>query len=458
VRTDASALFEKGLSDTLPPLALHRAATLIAEHAHGHVLRGDIDAWPRPLPVPGRITLTARYIGDVLGMPVDATDSGTVLVRLGFAVEQEGASLTVVPPHFRRDVWTPVDVVEEVGRMLGYANVPSTLPGRRMEATGAAPPFPPDEHAREVCLGAGFDEAITFSFTPAALPALLPGIGAGRRPIPLRNPLTDEWSVLRTSQLPGLCSALATNVNRGIAAPALFEVGRVFWEGERKGPVLGSTPDGADRKLPPLPLEPLRLRAAAQSADGGALCAGRLRHVQTVFDRVAVDLAGARLTARPAELAAMRGGRSAELLIDDRVVGIVGELRREVVTAFELRGHVVVGELRIDVVAPETPRALRFHTPPRFPAIAQDLAVTVPADRAAGDALAVVMAAGGALLESVELYDEYRGEHVAPDRKGWTFRLTFRAADRTLTTGEAQRLQEGILDALRRDCAAELRT
>src|SRR4029077_298204 len=109
----------------------------------------------------------------------------------------------------------------------------------------------------------------------------------------------------------------------------------------------------------------------------GATCAGRILHVQSVFDRVAADLAGASLTARPAELVAMRSGRSAELLLDDRVVGLVGELRREVVTAFELRGHVVVGELRIDLVAPETPRTLRFRTPPRFPAIVQDLAVTV---------------------------------------------------------------------------------
>ena len=282
-------------------------------------------------------------------------------------------------------------------------------------------------------------------------------MGAERRPILLRNPLTDEWSVLRTSQLPGLCGALATNVSRGVAGPALYEVGRVFWEGERQGPVPGSTPDGADRRLPPLPLEPLLLSAAAQSADGGATCAERLRLVQSVFDRVAVDIAGAALTSRPAELVAMRSGRSAELLIGERVVGIVCELRREVVTAFELRGHVVVGELRIDAVAPETPRRLRFRSPPRFPAIVQDLAVTVPADRAAGGALAVARAAGSALLESVELYDEYRGERVAPDRKGWTFRLTFRAPDRTLTTDEAQRLQEKILEALRRECAAELR-
>ena len=117
----------------------------------------------------------------------------------------------------------------------------------------------------------------------------------------------------------------------------------------------------------------------------------------------------------------------------------------------------VVGELRLDAVAPDPPRALRFRAPARFPAIVQDLAVTVPSDRAAGQALDVVRNAAGGLLESVELYDEYRGERIASGRKGWTFRLTFRAPDRTLTSEEAQHAQQTILAALTRECDAELR-
>jgi phenylalanyl-tRNA synthetase beta chain len=458
VRTDASALFEKGLSDALPPIALARAATLIAETAKGHVLRGTIDAWPRQLPLPGRITLTARLIGDVLGLPVDATEAGTVLARLGFAVEQEGASLAVVPPYFRRDVWLPVDVVEEIGRMLGYSQVPSTLPGRRAPATGAAPPPPPEDLARDACVGAGFDEAITYSFISRELARRVPGLGGTRLPMQLLNPLTDEWNVLRISQLPGLCAALATNVHRGVSGVALFEIGRAYWDGERTAPVPGSTSDGADRGLPPLPLEPLMVSAVAHVADGGAEGDARLRHVQSLFDRIAVDLGGVSVRARPAQLTAMRAGRAAELLVADRVVGVIGELRREVAAAFDVRGHVVAGELWLDAVAPQPPRVPRYLQPPRFPAIVQDLAVSVPVDQAAGDALAVVRTAGGELLESADLYDEYRGERIGPNRKGWTFRLTYRAADRTLTGEEAQRVQQAIVAALKRECAADLRT
>lgn len=457
VRTDASTLFEKGLSDVLPPLALARAAALIAETAKGHVLRGTIDAWPRQLSLPGRITLTARFISDVLGMPVDATEACTVLARLGFAVEQEGGSLTVVPPHFRRDVWLPVDVVEEVGRMLGYAQVPSTLPGRRVTATGAAPAPAPEDLARDMCVGAGFDEAITFSFISAELAGRVPGLGGARTPMPLVNPLTDEWSALRISQLPGLCAALATNVHRGVAGASLFEIGHAYWDGERTAAVPGSTPDDADRGLPPLPLEPLMVSAVAHVADGGQTDA-RLRHVQSLFDRIALDLAGVTLQARPAQLTAMRAGRAAEILVADRVIGVVGELRRDVTDAFDVGGHVVAGELWLDALAPHPPRQPRYQPPPRFPAIVQDLAVSVPVEQAAGDALAVVRAAGGELLESMDLYDEYHGERIAPGRKGWTFRLTYRAWDRTLTGEEVQRVQQAIVAALQRECRAELRT
>ena len=250
LRTDASTVFEKGVSDRLPPIALDRAAALIAELSGGHVLSGTIDQWPQPLPELGPISLTARFTGDLLGIPIDATEIATTLARLGFAVEQDGATLTVMPPYFRRDVSIPEDLVEEVGRMIGYSRVPSTLPGRRVEVSRTASPPPLDDEIRDVCVGAGFDEAITFSFVGPLDAKLLPGLGRDRTPLPLRNPLSDEWSLLRTSQLPRLCAALASNLNRGTDDVMLFELGRVFWEGERAGLPPGSTVDGADRELP----------------------------------------------------------------------------------------------------------------------------------------------------------------------------------------------------------------
>jgi phenylalanyl-tRNA synthetase beta chain len=458
VRTDASTLFEKGLSDSLPPRALGRAAALIAQLAQGHVLRGLLDDWAGPLVRPRPIDVTAQAVSGVLGTPVDASDAATVLARLGFTVEQDGAALRVVPPDFRRDVWIGVDVVEEVGRMLGYARVPSTLPGRRIESGGVAPAPPVEDRVRDVCLGAGYDEAITFSFVSEAQPAALNGLGGSRVPVVLSNPLTDEWRVLRTSQLPGLCTALALNQSRGVNGARLFELGRVFWEGERATPPDGSTPDGADAALPPLPLEPLLLSVVAHSpgndAEAGATV---LRDLQSVLAWIVNDLAGATLDTAPAGVQGMRTGRGGELRAGGQSVGLIGELSPPTLDAFGLRGRVAVAELRLDAVAPPAPPRLRFQAPPRFPAITQDLAVTVDSDQVAGTALAAIRRAGGALLESVTLYDEYRGERVPEGSKGWTFELTFRAPDRTLTTEEALRVQEAIAEALGTEVGARPR-
>jgi len=498
VRTDASALFEKGLSDTLPPTALNRAAALIAELGHGHVLRDTIDERPAPLPVIEPIDVPLDQLFRTLGYAADADEAATALARLGFTVEQESGHLRVTPPHFRRDVLIPADIVEEVGRTLGYGRVPSTLPGRRRPLSGTAPQAHVDDRVRDLLTAAGFDEAITYSFTSTALATSLPGlagilfpagaaaatdVGAasaegGLPLLRISNPLTDEWSVMRRSILPGLCQALAANLNHGLSDVALFEVGRAFWEGRREGLPEGSTPDGADLDLTPLPAEPLLLGIAIHCGGDAGEAAAALHLVQSVLGEVVRELGGIGATTAPAVMAGLRPGRSGRMRVGhagdigdmggrvrggdeagavDEEVGILGELLPEALVALEMRGRVIVAELRLDSVTPELPRVTRYRSPPRFPAIVQDLAVVVAADALAGRALSAIRAAGEPLLEEVQLYDEYRDERLGPDRKGWTFRLTYRADDRTLRGDEAAGQQQAISRALIDHCGATIR-
>jgi phenylalanyl-tRNA synthetase beta chain len=456
--TDASMRYSRGLSDTLPPLAVDRAAGLIAELGGGRVLRGAVDDHRGALPPIAPIEVTEGSLERVLGCPVDASEAATALARLGFTVEQEGGELRVSPPHFRRDVRIPVDVTEEVGRSLGYARVPSTLPGRRRPVTTLAPHPPVEDQVRDICVGAGLDEAITYSFTAPAAAARLGGAGGDRPPVPLRNPLNEEWSVMRTSLLPGLCGALSLNLNQGLSDIALFELGRAFWEGGRSAPPPGSTADGADAGLPPLPDEPLLLGLVSQSGDGRAeTVAGRLRHLQSVLAFAGHDLAGVTMTIEPERIPGLRPGRSGRVVADGRAVGVIGELDGEVLDGFELRGRVAAAELRLDGLVPEQPRTPRFRQPPRHPAVIQDLSVTVPADTPMGVALGLAREAGGVLLEEIVPLDEYRGEQVAGARKSWTFRLAFRAPDRTLTRAEAQARFDAIVTLLEARLGAEVR-
>ena len=457
VRTDASSLFEKGLSDELPARALDRAASLIAELAGAHVLRDTIDEWPSPLPPLQPVTVGVHRIADILGYAVDSDEAVTALARLGFGIEQHGDQLRVTPPHFRRDITIAEDIVEEVGRSLGYQRVPSTLPGRRSEVRDLAPDAPVEDRIREICAGAGFDEAITWSFVAPEQAATIEGLGEGRVPIRLPNALSEEWSVLRTSTLPGLCRALAGNLSWGVEELRLFELGRVFWEGARHGQPWGATPDGADAELPKLPAEPLMLGLAAH-ADDAAGSARQLRHLQATVDRICEELTGKRPTVEQTELAHFHPRRAARLHLADAAVGLGGELHPDTVEQLGGRGRIVVVELRIDAVAPAKPRVPQFSAAPRFPAIVQDLAVVVPAGKTAAEGLRAVREGGGLLLEHAELYDEYRDpQRLGSDRKGWTFRLTYRAADRTLTNEEAQRHHEQIAVALKVRCSAEVR-
>jgi phenylalanyl-tRNA synthetase beta chain len=456
VRTDASTLYEKGLSDTLPPLALDRAAAMIAELGAGHVLRDSVDVRARVLPPIPPISVSGSRLSRLLGYHVDTTEAATALARLGFGVEQHGEELTVTAPHFRRDVTIVEDVAEEVGRLLGYDRVPSTLPGHRTEATGLAAETPLEDRVKEVLIGAGFDEAITWSFVAPELAGRLAGVGEGRTPIPLRNPLSEEWSVLRTSLLPGVVQAVSGNLRHGVEDVHLFELGRAFWEGERRGAVPGSTHDGADAGLPPLPAEPLLLVVAA-SAPNGAAAAERIRALQAVVAGVARELGGGVIETVNSDVPGLRPGRSGRLLRDGTPVGVVGELDRAAVAAFELRGRVAVAEVQLDSLVPDRAAAPRYVAPPRHPAVVQDLAVTVPGSALVGDALRAIRDAGGTLLESLVLYDEYRDEKLGRDRKSWTFRLVYRAGDRTLTSEEAQGLQEAIAVGLRARVGAEVR-
>ncbi|GAC1337548.1 MAG: phenylalanine--tRNA ligase subunit beta [Candidatus Dormibacteria bacterium] len=455
-RTEASALYEKGLSDTVPPLALDRAAELIAEISGGHILRGRVDAeGTRQPPIPA-IEVAVSRISALLGYDVDTDDAGLMLVRLGFGVEQQGDRLRVSPPHFRRDVLIAEDVVEEVGRGLGYARVPATLPGRRSSLTQLAPALPLDDRVRDLCVGAGFDEAISYSFTAPEQSALLGGLGSGRRPIPVSNPLSEEWSVLRVGLLPGLCAAVAANLNRGVREASLFEVGRAYWEGARQGMPAGCTPDGRDATAIPLPGEPLLLGIASHRPGGAAEAATELRHLQSLLARLVLELTGAELEVTPIEADGLHPGRSAAIHLEGRPVGLVGELAPATAAAFGLRGRCVVAELHLDALASGRPRLPRYRTPSRLPAVVQDLAVTVPPDQPAGPALQTIREAGGRLLEDVELYDEYRGDALG-GRKGWTFRLTYRSPDHTLTGAEAQAAQDTIATALKVRCQAEIR-
>ena len=440
LRTEASTRFEKQLHPGLVPPASARMAQLVQEIAGGGPSSAVVEDYPRPV-VNAPIRTRAGYFAETLGDAIPDTEAVDDLARLHFEVEAAGEGLVATPPNFRLDVREPIDLVEEVGRLHGYNSLPSTLPGRRQLLDRILPPPDPEWEARDIAMGAGYDEVINTSFEPPGDPEL--GVFPTSR-LRLTDPMASDQALMRTSLLPGLSRAVARNVALDVAGVRIFELGRVFWpqpgqELPREARVIGvATHVAVGAGQPPA--------AAVRAA---------LLEVKGFFELLTERLSAAAMSAEQTAIPGLHPGRGLRLDVDGAVAGCIGQLHPELAERLGVSA-VVLGELNFDAVVAR-PRVPRHSPPPKFPAVVRDLAISVPELTLARDAMLVIREAGGAILRSVELYDEYRGAQVGEGRKGLTFRLLFQSKDRTLTGEEVSATEARILAAARSGLNAEPR-
>ena len=440
LRTEASTRFEKQLHPEMVPPASTRMAQLVQEIAGGGPALTLAEDYADPM-VNQAIRCRPGFFSDYLGAEVPEAEALDDLQRLHFDAAIADGGVVATAPSFRLDVREPVDLVEEVGRLRGYNSLPSTLPGRRVQLERILPPPDPEWAARDIALGAGYDEVIT-AFEPADAPALGAYPSARLR---LANPMSPEESLMRTSLLGGLSRAIAKNVAVDVSGARIFELGRVFW------PMPGEE----------LPEEARIIGVAIHLAAGGKQPApGAVRssvlEVKGFFEQLSASLSSAALVDEQAVVDGLHPGRGLRWLVGGKVAGCCGQLHPDLARRLDVSA-IVLGELNFDALI-ASPRQSRFSPVPRYPAVARDLAITVPELTLAKDVISVISGAGGAILRSVELYDEYRGAQVPDGRKGLTLRLLFQSDDKTLT-GEEVAVAEGrIIKALRSELGGEPRT
>ncbi len=441
LRTDASARFERRLSANLVEPASERFADLLAQVGGGQ--RQGEPAAAGSLPAPTPIRSSAAQISRVLGAAVAPEATSSALQRLGFTVELDRDGLVATAPWYRIDVTDPIDLTEEVGRLLGYAALPDQqLPCFAEPPSGSSLPAA-ERLAAEVCLGAGFSEAVTLPLVAEGRAKLALGLGASE-PLRLSNPLSRQLGWLRRSLLPGLVDACVLNQSRGLERVRLFEQGRAFWQ----------TQSAADR-----PQEPELIALVDHSVipDAGP-AAQRLDQLLQLVSELARRVGSCDLEFRPLPVAGLHPRRSAQVWAGEVLRGVAGELEPGLAARLELRGRAVVAELRVDgwfVPGGRPPRAAHLS---KMPALTLDLAVVVPERAERGPALRRVERLGLEELESISLIDEYRGQALGAESKGWTFRLVFREAGRTLTGQEGEELRSRVLAALAESAGARLRS
>ncbi len=443
LRSEASARFEKQLGPEQALEAQAVAARLMEEVCDARLLPGTIDVGGAPV-ASAPIRLREARVAGLLGAPIPRARCAEILEALGFGVEDAADGLDVSVPPFRRgDVTREADLIEEVARIDGLERLPSTLPSRRGASGGLTAGQLVRRRAADALTGRGFHEVVGWSLADPALAdrLRLDPADSRRRAVRIENPMAEDQSVLRTTLLGSLLETARHNLARGHDELRLFESGTVYFAGEAELP-------RERRHLAVLcrgPVRPPSWREPEPPATDFFAVKGVLEALCATL-RKRPELA-------PAPEPFLHPGRAAAVSVEGTVVGWIGEIHPLVGEGWDLP-PVSGFELDLDALA-VAPAAL-YADVTSFPAVRQDLALTVAEEVPAGRVVAAARAASR-LLASVEVFDVYRGAQVGEGKLSLALRLAFRAPDRTLTDKDAARERERILAKLRDELGAQPR-
>jgi len=437
MRTDASSLFEKGVNAACVMDNLCRALNLVGELGAGQIVDGMIDIYPQPK-VRKEIVSDIAYLHRLMGVDVPADTMVDILNRLGIDSRAEGDTIVSLAPLHRDDLELPADIAEEVLRIYGFDKLPSTLPVSAMHPGDLGEKFTREYALRSLLTGAGFCEAMTYSFTS---PSVFNKIGLAeddprRNYIAISNPLGEDYSVMRTTAIPAMLQSLSNNYTRGVAEAALFEQAKIY--------IAKALP------LTELPDERPMLTLGAYGGDWDFYA---LKGVIELFF-AAHGIKG--ISYVRANETYLHPGRSAYIMMGETCLGELGQVHPDVADRYSL-GVSYVAQLDLGKIYAAESALEEAKMPPKFPAVSRDLAFLMDADVPAGDVLAAIQKACGKLYESASIFDIYQGKGVPEGQKSVAYTFAIRASDRTLTEDEVTKVVNKILKAAKDGFNAVLR-
>ncbi len=460
LHSEASHRFERGVDPELASFASARAARLLCMLGGGKVVGGPVDAYPGKREVKSIKTRLSR-VHVLTGVPLTDTACRDALERLGFTVTSTQHELTVTPPSVRTDVHREVDIIEEILRVTGYEQVPSTLPVLRQ-----APPVPPADRAdvaRRALAAAGVAEAITFGFQSAERVGALGLTATDRRaqPIAIRNPMSIDQAVMRTSLLPNLIAAIARNQSYGRGDVALFEVGSVFLrKGER-------VTEGPIHELADEPLWAAGVLAGKRSGQIGEGTPWDAFDAKALALETIRAVAGdVRVRVNPvSNVAYLHPGVAGELVIETdgrssgqfgrEVVGWFGEIHPDVREKLGVNGPAFAFEVELAKLPLAPPAQMRAI--PRFPGSERDVSLLLAEDIPAQRIVDVIEAANEPLVSRVRLLEDYRDAKLGAGMKSMLWSIAYRSPERTLTDVEVDKAHENLVARLVENLPAQRR-
>ena len=424
MRTEASGRFERGVACGTVIEAINRACELVNQLDAGDVVSGLIDLYPNPRPQQ-TITASVSRIQERAGVDIPPEAMVEILRKLQFGCERDGDTLTVTVPCFREDLDGEADICEECLRMYGYEHIGATNLRGETTQGGVSPMKALKNKIARILTGLGYLEIMNFSFTGLSeIQKLgLPEDDLRNQPMPIRNPLGEDTAVMRPTLVCDMLRTLSFNMNHSTESASLYEMAAVF---DHHHP----TQEGL-----PTETQTLCLGSYGPEVDFFSV-RGALEAILRACGITCEVEPGADIYYHP--------GRCARLTRGGVVFAKLGEVHPDVRERFDLPKRAVVAELNLQTLLTYAKPMGEMKPLPRFPAMQRDLALVMEESVAAGPLMAAMRKAAGNLLESIEMFDVYRGIQVGLGKKSIAFSLTFRAADRTLTNEEVQKAMDKV--------------
>jgi len=439
MHTDASHRFERGVDAQLPVLAIHRATQLLLAIAGGKAGAVIDVVSEQHMPNNPVVELRHARVNRLLGIEVSKADINDMLRRLNMKIEEQGDSWLVIAPSYRFDINIEADLIEEIGRLIGYNNIPGSQEAAHAKMDGFSEQQVSVNHIREVMVEQGYYEAITYSFVSPELQSIL---DPGQRTLALSNPISADMAVMRTSLLPGLVQALQHNLNRQQPRVRLFETGLCFIPGQEQ-------------------LE--QTRHIAGLISGSRVDEGIYSNAENVdfFDikgdlESLLGLAGSNEFAfKRSENPILHPGQGAEIACGDESIGFAGGLHPSVLKKIGLNQAVFVFEIKLSSILHSS--LPNFSEMSRYPSIRRDISLSVDENIATQDLVDCVFSLKNEILQEVFVFDVYTGKEVRNNRKSVALGLILQDFSRTLVDEDVENLVEKVLVELKEHYNAVLR-
>lgn len=435
LRTEASSKFEKDLDPNLCEIALNRACHLVEELGAGDIVKETIDKYNEKVE-PHTLIVNANWVNKFLGTNISFEEMKNYLDRLELQTQIEDDNLKIQVPTFRSDINIKEDVAEEIARMYGYNKINSTLPSTRTIRAGKSKKQKLKDKLIEVLISSGLCESISYSFgSPKVFDKIfVPKDSKLRDAVKIRNPLGEDYSIMRTTTIPSMMENLYRNYSRNNDYVRLFEIGKVYLKSDKE-----------------LPNEINTLTIGMYGKCDFLVLKGVIENILNSFGILEYEVK------RKTDNLAFHPGKTAELFVKNDSIGIFGEVHPDVCDNYGIDENCYIAEINLDILFSYANLERKYTPLPKYPAVTRDLAVIVDKNVMVQDIEKIINKNGGNIVESYKLFDVYEGKQIPEGKKSVAYTIVYRLKNKTLTDKDVNKVHNKIVRALEYNIGAMLR-